>query len=404
MKKSSAPNGLTGIKMGPPACIIYSGGVYHLFRPFRKGLSAGIAHFLSSDLLDWQETEPAVYKKIRPFGYGAGSAVLRNGKIFFIYDNTFPLGRQRLSVSRDHNGFEEYPLPILKGRTTLKDPRVFYSNGRYYMLLCQNMKTPKILLFTSDNLMNWHFKEILLHGEKGLDFRYQSIVCLGGKNYIIFTKINKKPKEEKTFACRCALDIDNRYFSLDGEKLPLEGLYCPRTAALLDGRIILIGNADKSSGNMLTPRELYYSEGLCQRPVREIFEKRKEFQELCGLTIDTAEYKVFPGDKEILIDINLSLCEKLEIAFGNDTAVSVDKEKISLTYRMPGEKAEYLLSDFVHRDKVSLDILIRGALLEVFVKDSHIALSAAVPEDTGGLIKINADGTAVLNITVYKLD
>lgn len=164
-------------RLNDPNGLIYWDGKYHAcyqfspFHPNRKLVYWG--HAVSTDLVTWQQEDPAIvpdswYDKD---GAYSGSAIEHDGVVYFAYTGNvrYPDGGrdafQSLVSTSDMQTFSKYPQnPVLPkppaGYTAhVRDPQVWREGDRFRMCLGAQREnlTGAALLFSSPDLIEWQF-------------------------------------------------------------------------------------------------------------------------------------------------------------------------------------------------------------------------------------------------------
>ena len=108
----------------------------------------GWGHKISSDLLHWEECQPALLpdQSYDRDGCFTGSAVIKDDKMYLLYtghvnQESGYIETQNLAVSKDGIHFEKYDgNPVIKNPpadTTMRfrDPKIWEKNGNYYAVI-----------------------------------------------------------------------------------------------------------------------------------------------------------------------------------------------------------------------------------------------------------------------------
>ncbi|OCA82878.1 glycoside hydrolase family 32 protein [Pseudobacillus wudalianchiensis] len=160
--------------LNDPNGLIQYRGRYHVFyqwNPFATSHGPKFwGHYISDDLVHWEEKPPALtptewYDK---HGCYSGSAIEEAGKLLLFYTGNVKKGEQRetyqcAAVSDNGVQFEkEGPVILLPAGFTahFRDPKVWKRNDRWYMVVgAQTIKEEGVVvLFSSSDLRNWHYK------------------------------------------------------------------------------------------------------------------------------------------------------------------------------------------------------------------------------------------------------
>lgn len=192
--------------MNDPNGLIRFGGRYHaLFQHYPYAPRWGQMHWghaVSNDFVHWQELPIALYPDMEYENDGgcfSGSAVEKDGRLYVFYTSvSHELGQtQSVAWSDDGVHFTKYEAnPVISknplGSSDFRDPKVTCIDGTYYMVVGTGDNTSgKVLLFTSDDLLHWTYKNILFEGK---DYT-PCIECpdffkLGDRYVLMFSKMN----------------------------------------------------------------------------------------------------------------------------------------------------------------------------------------------------------------------
>lgn len=196
--------------------LIFYNGRYHIFN--QKNASGLIlsqinwGHFVSSDLINWTELQPA----IRPSetydqkGIWSGCAVINDDGIPQILytggtyptnvSTAFPLDSNLVKWSKYSANPVVADRPTEYERTDMRDPYVWKESDGWYMIVGfgigkESKQRGTLLLYRSKNLKDWDYRGLLFEGypEKdntGVFWEMPVILKLGGK-YIL--SVNRVP-------------------------------------------------------------------------------------------------------------------------------------------------------------------------------------------------------------------
>lgn len=164
--------------LNDPNGLVYFKGAYHAFYQYCPSLPATRnkwwGHAVSTDLVHWDEWEPAL-KNDTPAdenGVWSGSAIVRDDTLYLFYTGlreegqgteSYVDGHGRfgicLATSTDgvhfvkHSSNPLIPLYPPDGDKTMRDPSVSCRDGVYYMALAARQG----LLYRSDDLIRWDY-------------------------------------------------------------------------------------------------------------------------------------------------------------------------------------------------------------------------------------------------------
>ena len=165
--------------MNDPNGLIYFRGQYHAFfqhypyAPHWGQMHWG--HAVSDDLVHWREYPIALYPDQtyeNDGGCFSGSAVEKDGRLFLFYTSVSHDLVQTQSVAHSDDGlvFEKYSgNPVIRcnpvGSADFRDPKVVCIDNTYYMVVGSgDTCSGKVLLFTSEDLLEWSYVGILFEG------------------------------------------------------------------------------------------------------------------------------------------------------------------------------------------------------------------------------------------------
>lgn len=280
-----------------PNGLVYYQGCYHMFyqhapdyeTPWKQAMHWG--HARTKDFLVWEELPVALYpdQAYDVDGCWSGTAIVKDDILYLFYASM--RGKtQTVSVACSTDGihFEKYSgNPVIRtypgdGGPDFRDPAVCCVDGVYYCVMATGnpeTKTARLLLYRSEDLLDWQYLEIMSQWEKGKFAECPSLVPAGDK-YLLTASV-------------CPLE-QNHYFSVMYGQLE-DGKFQIQYTGEIDkgpdqyagqvfhdplGRNILIawipgwqycGFAEKDVGCMSVPRELKLKGGkVYGYPVEEV--------------------------------------------------------------------------------------------------------------------------------------
>ncbi|GAA0841715.1 hypothetical protein GCM10008915_39630 [Bifidobacterium pullorum subsp. gallinarum] len=291
-----------------PNGLVFFKGRYHAFfqhYPFapRWG-QMHWGHAVSDDLVHWEELSIALYpdqeyEDSEQGGCFSGCAVVKDDILYLIYTSVSDVHGQTQSVAISHDGiyFEKYSgNPVIRefppeASADFRDPKVTFMDGVYYMVIASGKEgIGKILLYQSQNLLDWDYVGVLFEGsEYGGVLECPDFFPFEGKYLLMFSQINRDTRATM-FA----------YGNFDGKQLTDFSLhtphigphyYAPQTFLDPKGRRIIIGwlfNKDEKlnggadyAGALTIPCELSMKDGkLLAYPVAEAQELLNNSDEL----------------------------------------------------------------------------------------------------------------------------
>ena len=196
--------------MNDPNGLIYFRGQYHaFFQHYPHAPRWGQMHWghaVSNDLIHWEELPIALYpdqEYENDGGCFSGSAVEKDGRLYLFYTSVSHELKQTQSVAYSDDGvhFMKYPgNPVIwrnpLGYGDFRDPKVTRLDGSWYMVVgTGDESSGKVLLFRSDDLLNWDYVGILFEGaEYAPCVECPDFFKLGEKYVLMFSKMNEKER------------------------------------------------------------------------------------------------------------------------------------------------------------------------------------------------------------------
>lgn len=163
--------------MNDPNGLVYFNGYYHAFfqhNPYStKWDKMHWGHAVSADLLNWEELPIALHPDQEYENSGgcfSGSAIVKDGRLYLFYTSVADKQTQSVAFSDDGIHFTKYEgNPIIRenplGYYDFRDPKVSEIDGQYYMVTGSgNSEAGQVLLFKSENLLDWNYIGVLFEG------------------------------------------------------------------------------------------------------------------------------------------------------------------------------------------------------------------------------------------------
>lgn len=303
--------------MNDPNGFVYYEGEYHLFYQYYPYDSQWgpmhWGHVKSKDLIHWEELPVALapdqwYDKDGCF---SGSAIEKDGKLYLMYTGHVTEGdqviqTQCIAVSNDGLTFEKHVNNPVIGEKLLgsegliqdfRDPKIIQHEALYYCVVATKTadNRGKILLFSSEDLLEWSFFSVLLEGtsEQGVMWECPDFFHLDGKDVLIMSPIQIKKKDHEyhnissTMACIGEMNWETGQLHVENFHEMDFGMdyYAPQSLIDDKNRRIVIAwmqmwdrtlpthdLGHKWAGSMTLPRELRVRNNrLIQRPVSEVY-------------------------------------------------------------------------------------------------------------------------------------
>lgn len=313
--------------LNDPNGLCQKDGIYHIYfqySPYNSGWDTKIwGHYTSEDMISFNEEEPFLFpdKMIDRDGVYSGSAFVVSDIIHYFYTGNVKLtdkpdydyinnGREQNTIhftSKDGFSISEkelilknsdYPQDMTKH---VRDPKIFYENGTYYMVLGGRDKNDRgcILIYESNNLKDFkYFNKILTENKFGYMWECPDMFKINNKLFFVCCPQGvpqcgyKYENIYQTGYFNCEYDFKNNTYSLGKFKELDNGFdfYAPQTFEDEKGRRILyawMGIPDADYNNQPTinydwqhaltmPRLLEEKNGkIYQKPLPELKVLRK---------------------------------------------------------------------------------------------------------------------------------
>jgi beta-fructofuranosidase len=444
-----------------PACWIndpngfsYYNGEYHLFyqhHPYDPTWGPmHWGHVKSADLTNWEHL-PIALAPSEPYdkdGCFSGSAIEKDGKLYLMYTGNVWTGPdheselkqvQALAYSEDGIHFTKLQNnPVIAEAPAgsihpfhFRDPKVWQHDNTYYCVLGSRTKdhTGQVLLYKSEDLLNWKFLSIMAKGEGNLGYMWEcpDYFELDGQGVLVMSPQGLKPEGHKYHNLHQAGYILGE-LSFETGKLehgPFDMLdygfdfYAPQTTTDVKGRRIAIAwmNMWESpmpeqefnwAGAMTIPRELKLIDNkLISMPVEEMKNLRTN-----GVTYHDQSVKgeiTFPEVEGKAIELEVKISPETAAAFGiklrksstEETVLSYNADEQILTLNReksgqgPGGKRQAPVT--LQDGFLTLRIFIDSSSIEVFINGGEKVMTARIyPSEGANGISFFADGTATI--------
>ena len=457
--------------MNDPNGFSYYNREYHLFYQYHPYDShwgpMHWGHAVSKDLLHWRYLPAALAPDAeydRDGCFSGSAIVLPDGKQLLLYTGvakeTQPDGnlrevqRQCVAIG-DGIDYEKYAgnpvidesiLPENAGKYDFRDPKIWQkADGTYRCVVGNRTKDDdgQILLFSSDNGINWKYEKILAANNDrfGKMWECPDFFALDGMGVLLTSPQDMLPHDFEyhngngTLCLIGTYDEETDTFSEQHNQAIDYGIdfYAPQTILSPDGRRIMIGwmqNWDTCNlhsvehpwfGQMSLPRELSVKNGrLYQQPVRELNDLRGEEVKYENVTF--TDVIKLDGVKGRKVDMELSLrpgdeeavYRKFALRFAQD-----DTYQTSISFR-PYESILKVDRKFsgsrraiIHQrrakvrseeGRIKLRVILDRFSVEVFVNEGEYAMSATMYTDlSADGISFFADGKVTMDIVKYEL-
>ncbi|WP_251870158.1 glycoside hydrolase family 32 protein [Enterococcus italicus] len=378
-----------------PNGFVYFRGEYHLFYQYYPYDSQWgpmhWGHAKSVDLLHWDHLPVALapdqwYDKEGCF---SGSAIEKDGKLYLMYtghriEKELVFQTQCIAVSEDGINFvklESNPViddRLLKGEGIphdFRDPKVIKHGETFFAIIATKTidNRGEIVMFQSENLIDWQFYSVLLEGLDGQGIMWEcpDLFHLDGKDVLIMSPIQIEKQQfqyyniSSTMACIGRVDWEKGVFRVETSKEIDFGLdfYAPQTLEDSKKQRIMIAWMQMWgrtipphelghgwAGTMTLPRELHVKDGqLIQKPVSLIYgdiEYQYGFENIEVSNYMVIFKKVVHDNTYMHLVADLSESQSFTMEFAKNT-----KEAIICHYEVEGN----LFS--ISREKVGHEII-----------------------------------------------
>lgn len=457
--------------MNDPNGFSFYNGEYHLFYQYYPYATQWgpmhWAHAVSKDLLHWENLPAALAPDTsydRDGCFSGSATVLPDGRQLLMYTGvakeTQPDGEtkdiqtQCLAIGDgvDYEKYSENPvldrndLPEGSSPYDFRDPKIWQEKDGTYRCVVGNRPADgsgQILLFSSENGLDWKFKSVLIRNENrfGRMWECPDFFSLDGKWVLITSPQEMLPEGLEFHNGNGTLCLIGDYgdevgeFSAEKKQSIDYGIdfYAPQTVLSPDGRRIMIGwmqNWDtcgirgeegKWFGQMSLPRELSIRNGrLYQVPVRELEALRQNKVAYQNISItDEISLDGISGRK---LDIELVIRPENKEQMYQKFAVRFAKNEqfhTSVSFR-PHERVLKVDRKFsgsrkamIHQRRckvncnggeLKLRMILDRFSAEIFVNDGEAVMTITMyTEQNADGISFYADGMVKMDIVKYDL-
>jgi len=444
--------------LNDPNGFIFYRGKYHIFyqwNPFAcEHGSKFWGHFVSDDLCDWEEVEPALTPdtKYEKNGCYSGSAFEHNDELYLFYTGNVKHSNgsrdsyQCLAKSKDGIKFEKLG-PVIDGPPQgytkhFRDPKIWKRGNIWYMVIGAQTKDEqgRVLLYTSIDLKKWEYKKEIAGSQiNGLsEFGYMwecpDFFELGGADILLVSPQGIEENGDKynnlyqtgyfigNYGWKNNKFNHGKFFEMDrGFEF-----YAPQTTMDSQGRRLLFGwmgipemddEPTKKDGwihAMTLPRELVYKDNkIYQKPVEELKKLRKnkvEYREIKveqELSLDGIE-----GDSYELI-VEMSAIEgrsgirvRTSETEKTDIYIDVENKKLIFDRNQSGEGYRGIRKcDLERVDRLKLHIFMDRSSIEIFVNDGEEVFTSRIfpSKKSQGVVFYSLEACKLDKIKYYKI-
>lgn len=439
------PHGL----MNDPNGLICHDGVFHVFYQWNPDACSHGAkhwgHFVSKDLVNWEELPPALVPDTAFESHGcySGSAVESEGDLVLFYTGNARLpdgsrvSSQCLARSSDGIRFDKLgpviPVPPYGYTTHFRDPKVWREGGTWYMVVGAQTADRKgtVLLFRAPNLTEWSFVgELLPERAFGYMCECPDLARIGGQEILLFCPQGLVPEDERFHNIYQSgylagrLDRESGQFVCGGRPAFDEldrgfDFYAPQTFTDERGRTLMFAwmglpeeentpTAANGWTHCLTlPRELHFDNGrLFQRPPVELQALRGIPTAIERLALQGVRWLPFAGQAfELQLSIEAAAGSVwLDLCVGADefTRLSFDAATRRLTLDR-GASGEGIVAAANNRRRspclgpgaVHLQVFVDHSCIEIFVnRGEHVFSARVYPKADSDRLRLGADAPA----------
>lgn len=438
-----------------PNGFIFFQGAYHLFYQYYPYDSQWgpmhWGHAKSTDMIHWEHLPVALapdqwYDKDGCF---SGSALEKDGLLYLMYTgHRIEEGKtyqtQCIATSKDGIHFEKLENNPVIGESILgkegsihdfRDPKVFVHGETYFAVVATKTEHDRgrILLFSSEDCINWQFYSVLLEGDasQGIMWECPDLFHLDGKDVLILSpiQIEKNGYEyhniSSTMACIGKMDWQTGKLEVETSHEIDFGLdfYAPQTTLGADNQRIMIAwmqmwartlpthvLGHRWAGSMTLPRTLHVRNGrLVQEPFAQIFD---------ALNLQLNEEQIIVNEHPIVyrrviedntyLRLVIQLNEAREFTFtlaGLQLSYSYDKEALTLSrenvgHVISGDEQPILTQRTIQtpliEDCLTLEIFRDTSSIEVFISGQETITTTFYEEEKNKDLIFSATGNAII--------
>ena len=384
-----------------PNGFVYFRGEYHLFYQFYPYDSAWgpmhWGHAKSKDLIHWEHLPVALApdQDYDRSGCFSGSAIVKDDRLWIMYTGHIDEEgsiRQLQNIAYSDDGIHFTKIsenPVLTGAdlpeelivSEFRDPKLFEKDGRYYSVVASKHKDNVgcVVLFGSDNLVDWKFESIFLKGEEHQGFMWEcpDYFELDGKDCLIVSPMRYKRDGDSFHNINSSVFLTGRVDWEEKKFIPEtveeidhgQDFYAPQTLVDDEGRRIMIAwmqtwgrtihshvQQHQWAGAMTLPRILHLKDGkLIQTPIPH------------------GQYQIqIEGDCQYRIGNETDYLE-----FGYDsTAQQVYIDRSTLAQKIVGEEEQDTSRRYVTIEAKELEVFLDKNSIEIFVNQGESTLTA----------------------------
>ena len=427
--------------LNDPNGLIWFNNKYHFFyqyNPFDAAWGAmHWGHAISDDLLNWEHL-PVALAPSEPYdlheqgGCFSGTAIEEGGKLYLMYTGTAChngsfVQTQCLAVSEDGINFEKYSgNPVIKApegydHANFRDPKVWKHGNIFYLILsAKKNDRAQALMYSSKNLIEWDFVNILYESRGDLGYMWEcpDIFPIGEKYVLTFSPMGLGDRT----AMYMVGDLDyaaGRFYPISSGEIDWgTDFYAPQSFLDKNGRRIMVAWAngwdwlpwfkgfgpthkEHWCGMFTLPREVRMCEDnmLQFLPIEELKGLRyDEWSTSESIVLEEIEFKMGDGvSGEILLEIDLtnSIANSFEI-FTRQSKIKFDlqKSEMSIAWKDNATRSAFRKD----RAFLKVHIFVDKNTVEVFTDDYKTAHSCNVFAGDSRCSLTTNGGSLVINL------
>ncbi len=435
--------------LNDPNGLIYWNNEYHIFYQWNPESCdhkyKHWAHLKSSDMINW-EILPKAISPVDWFdkdGCYSGSVIIKDNELYIFYtgnvkNNGIRESYQCLAISEDGVNFQKkgpviHDNDIPRGYTRhFRDPKVFKENDYYKMILgAQRLDlTGTILVYKSDDLINWEFQEEIIKGDFGYMCECPDYLEIDNEKAVIFSPQGIAPQGDlynnrfqSGYIIRGLYEKEkNSFIELDrGFEF-----YAPQTYTDEFGKKVLIawmGMPDELEHpskekedwiySLTLPRSVEICEGkIFQRPHINLKKLRREKIQVEDIEIqgklDLKKYNIFGETYELIIHLENPSCNmEIELRKSEEekTVFSFDANNKKAILNRNNSGAGYKGIRKCRLDKLEkIHIFVDRSSIEIFLNDGEEVFTGSIyPEEESRGIQINGENIKISKVEFYSI-
>lgn len=448
---------VTGLMNDPNGFSFYNGKWHLFYQWFPFGAVHGMKHWyhvVSDDLAHWKNIGLGMKPTLNYDNKGcfSGSGYVKDDFLYLVYtgnhkepdDTRIPY--QMIAAIDEDNHLTKLKRPIIQPQPGYtehqRDPKIFYEDGSYYILLGaqDEEKHGKLLIYKSDQIATgWQFQgELKVEGYDHYGFMAECpcIEKIGDKWLLLFSPQGLE-KQEESFQNAYSnvyfigdLDLENLTFKPDGEMKELDkgfDFYAAQTAYQheLPSKAVLVGwfgcsdytypttDEEGWAGLQTLVRELSIEGGkLKQRPAKALETLKKDVvfeAENGSVKLDKMQRRTpvcsymhleNPSKEDVELDLFASDLRKgLTISYKARTKkLTLSRSELKNQFNTNfGKERTFTLEDGLN----TLDIYVDHSAVEIFINDGDYAMTTRVfPENEESKIRMSGKD---INLKVWTL-